>query len=177
MLSPLRRLLVLEKIAALVPYVHGTSGLFDVLRPAVTGKTLPTDPNMQAVYTAIGNRSAFKRGGVGGFAEEAARRRGGQPHILRGKMDTRKGWRPTLLNDWGRQHIGDVEGAQALVDELDAGVKRARRGEIWQLLQRGTGRWQNVVDPHATLPAHRKARKLEADRWMPVLRPDRRASD
>lgn len=70
--------------------------------------------------------------------------------IARGKMDTKKGWQPRQLTSWGRANIGSVDDAKDLVDELDAEPSRERRGEIWRLLQKGTGSWTNR-DPEAVL--------------------------
>lgn len=130
----------LEKIAAKIPFIHGTSAKLKVLKPAVGSAVLKNDPNARAVYTAM--RSRPKMRGIQRFAEEASRARGGVPTIASGKMDTKKGWAPFNLTAWGKQNIGAVEDARDLVDELDT-AKGDRRGEIWRTLHKGIGSWRN----------------------------------
>lgn len=140
----------MEKSAVKVPFIHGTSGAWSELKPGVGSTILRTDPNPRAVYTAIANRRTEPS--IAGFAAAATKARGGTPTIARGKMDTAKGWRPQGLSEFGRRHIGTVDDAVGLVHELDAGAVEPRRGEIWRLLQKGTGAWRNE-DPSATLRA------------------------
>lgn len=77
------------------------------------------------------------------FASEAAAAKGGTPMVAHAKIDTKKGWLPFGLTDWGKKNIGSLEDAQELVGELDAGAVGARRGEIWKALHKGTGSWRN----------------------------------
>lgn len=137
----------LEKTAAKVPFIHGTSGKWDVLAPGIGPTVLRGDPNARAVYTAMKSRT--KLPGVQSFAEEAARARGGEPMVAHGKMDTRKGWLPFQLSAWGRKNIGDIDAAHELVSRLDT-TPKADRGKIWETLHRGVGSWRNQ-DPGATL--------------------------
>ena len=137
----------LEKIAARIPFIHGTSGARSVLKPAVGASILQNDPNARAVYTAMSSRP--KRKGIARFAEEAARARGGTPTIASGKMDTKKGWMPFNLTSWGKKNIGDVDDARDLVSELDTATGE-RRGEIWRTIHKGIGSWRND-DLSATL--------------------------
>lgn len=138
----------LQKIAAKVPFIHGTAGKWPVLKPGVGSTILKNDPNPRAVYTAMKNRN--KLPSIERFALEAERSRGLPAAIAHGKMDTKKGWRPSQLTPWGKANIGSLEDAHALVEELDAGAVGARRGEIWRALHKGTGAWANL-DPSATL--------------------------
>lgn len=138
----------LEKLAAKVPFIHGTSGRWPVLQAGVGATILKNDPNPRALYTAMANRA--KLPGISRFAREAERVRGGEAIVARGKMDTAKGWRPTQLTPWGQTNIGSIEDAGALISELDGGAVGARRGEIWRALHKGTGAWSNV-NPEASL--------------------------
>lgn len=140
----------MEKSAVKVPFIHGTSGSWPLLEPGVGEPVLRNDPNPRAVYTAIDNRPRARQ--LGAFAQKAVEARGGVPTIARGKMDTAAGWRPENLSDFGRKHIGTIDDARDLVRELDQGAQGARRGEIWRLLQKGTGAWRNE-NPAATLRA------------------------
>lgn len=137
----------LLKLAVRVPFIHGTSGRWDVLRPGVGETVLRNDPNPRAVYTAMKNR--IKRPLIEQFAREAVEAKGGEPVLAVGKMDTRKGWRPSQLTLQGRKEIGSVEDAAELLGELEA-AQEPRRGEIWRTLHRGVGSWTNE-DPAATL--------------------------
>lgn len=137
----------LEKIAAKVPFIHGTHASFKVLKPGIGKSILRSDPNPRAVYTAMRGRKKLE--GIKEFANKAVAARKGVPTIASGKMDTRKGWKPTVLTEWGRKNIGEVDDAWDLVDELDAATGK-RRGEIWRMLNKGTGRWSNE-DPAAIL--------------------------
>lgn len=145
----------LEKIAANVPVIHGTNGEWDVLKPPVSKTVLESDPNERAVH--VGMRNSAKQGPIENFAQQAVAKRGGEPVVAHAKVDTKKGWRPTSLTLKGKQTIGGIEEAHALIDELDGGAAGTRRGEIWKLLQQGTGMWRNN-DPLTTLkPAFYKA--------------------
>lgn len=139
----------LTKIAAKVPFIHGTAGRWAMLKPGVGATVLKNDPNPRAVYTAMKNRA--KLPSISRFAQEAEKARGGEAVVAHGKMDTKKGWRPTQLTPWGQKNIGSVEDAHALISELDAGASGKRRGEIWRALHRGTGAWANELDAGATL--------------------------
>ena len=130
----------LEKIAVKVPFLHGTSAPLKVLKPGVGSAILKNDPNARAVYTAMRNRPKMK--GIQRFATEAAQARGGSPTIAMGKMDTKKGWAPFNLSAWGKQNIGEVDDARALLSELET-AKGNRRGEIWRTLHKGVGSWRN----------------------------------
>lgn len=142
----------LSKIAAKIPVIHGTSGQWDVLKPGVGPSILPNDPNPRAVYVAPDSRRLHRS--IADFARKATAARGGTPTIAHSKIDTTKGWIPRQLSAYGKQHIGDIDDALDLVDELDSGVKGTRRGEIWKLLNKGVGSWKNV-DPATTLrPTH-----------------------
>lgn len=138
----------LLKIAVRFPVMHGTFARFRKLAPAVSKLTFAGDPNPRAVYTMVDRKRLLPKAVE--YAEAAVRAHGGEPLIAHAKADTRKGWLPSLLNAEGKATIGTVDDARALVDELDAGAVEPRRGEIWKLLQRGTGRWGNV-DPSAEL--------------------------
>lgn len=89
------------------------------------------------------------------FAHEAVRKKGGEPIVAMGKMDTQEGWAPTLLTPWGKQHIGSIEEAQYLASQLDEVADKKARGEIWKKLNLGTGRWQNIENPSARLKVRR----------------------
>jgi hypothetical protein len=130
----------LEKIAVKIPFIHGTSGRWPILLPGIGKPILSNDPNPRAVYTATKNRRQLRH--VEQFAHSAVRRRGGEPTIIYGKMDTKKGWRPRLLTEWGKKNIGTIEDANHLLDELET-ASEPRRGEIWRTLQRGVGSWRN----------------------------------
>lgn len=142
----------LEKIAAKVPVIHGTSGRWDVLKPAVSPTVLERDPNAQAVYVAS---DVFgKHRGISDFAHSAAKRHGGEPVIAHAKIDTKKGWMPFNLTPWGTKNIGDVDDARALVEELDTIPDRAGRGEIWKKLNLGIGSWRNDDLSAELKPSH-----------------------
>lgn len=130
----------LIKWAAKVPFIHGTHAPFKVLMPGIGQTVAKGDPNPRAVYTAM--RGRRQKPHIEGFANKAVEQRGGTPTIASGKMDTEKGWRPRSLSAWGKKNIGDVDDALDLVDELKT-AKGARRGEIWKLLNKGTGAWHN----------------------------------
>ena len=142
----------LVKLAVKVPVIHGTSGAWKKLTPGVGPSILSGDPNPRAVYVAMKN--VDKLPGISQFAEEAARARNGVPTIAHTKIDTQKGWGPRSLTEWGRKHIGSRDDAHALIEELDGGVAEPRRGEIWEMLQRGTGAWVNE-DPAVEVAVRR----------------------
>ena len=131
----------MDKFAVKVPFIHGTSEAWPTLEPSIGPTVLRTDPNPRAVYTAIANRRT--QPSIEDFAQAATQARGGTPTIVHGKMDTAKGWRPQGLSEFGRKHIGTLDDALDLVHELDGGAIEPRRGEIWRLLQKGTGAWRN----------------------------------
>lgn len=138
----------LEKIAAKVPFIHGTAGRWPVLQAGVGSTILKNDPNPRGIYTTIKNRN--KMPSIERFAVEAERSRGMPAAVAHGKMDTKKGWKPSQLTPWGKANIGELVDAHALVDELDRGVVGDRRGEIWRMLHKGTGAWSNS-DPTVPL--------------------------
>lgn len=139
----------LEKSAAKVPFIHGTFGPHKVLIPGAVSKVLASDPNPQAVYTAMRGRGRRLRS-IKDFAVASARRHGGEPVIAHGKMDTAKGWLPTTLSESGKKTIGTIDAAHDLVDRLDEITDKKERGKIWKALNTGTGAWRNV-DPAAQL--------------------------
>jgi hypothetical protein len=130
----------LTKLAAKVPFVHGTFARHPVLKAGVGRAVLKNDPNPRAVYVGMKNRAKTKS--VRGFAADSVKSRGGKPLVAHGKIDTEKGWAPAQLTAWGKKNIGGIDDARDLVDEL-ATAKGARRGEIWRMLQKGTGQWRN----------------------------------
>lgn len=138
----------LEKIAAKIPVMHGTSGRWAVLRPRVGAAIGKRDPNEAALFLATKRRSSVS--GVAGFAHEAVKARGGEPVIGLAKVDTKKGWTARTLTDWGKKNLGSLEDARDLVAELDENPTRERRKEIWQAVQKGVGSWTNPSNPAAT---------------------------
>lgn len=130
----------LFKLAAKVPFIHGTFARHPVLKSGVGKAVLKNDPNPRAVYVGMRNRKKVKS--VWGFAAGSAKSRRGKPVMAHGKMDTQKGWAPAQLTGWGKKNIGDLDDARDLVDELDT-AKGVRRGQIWKMLQKGTGQWRN----------------------------------
>jgi hypothetical protein len=147
----------LQKIAANVPVIHGTSGEWDVLKPAVSQTILKNDPNPPAVHVSMNNSAKLPQ--IENFAHQAVAKRGGTPVVAHAKVDTKKGWLPTALTPKGKLTIGSIEDAHALIDELDSGATGARRGEIWKLLQQGTGMWRNNDAATTLKPAFYKAVK------------------
>lgn len=160
----------MERTAARVPFFHGTSERWPLLIPGIGKTILAKDPNPRAIYTMIARRDLVPHAEA--FAREAVRSRGtGIPSVAIGKMDTAKGWRPQQLNREGMRSIGSLDDAHALVRELDTGAQEPRRGEIWKLLQQGTGAWRNE-NPEATLrPAgFRTVKKAYDDGRVAALR-------
>jgi len=141
----------LHKIAAMVPVQHGTSQAWDVLRAGVGKTVLKNDPNPRAVWMSM--RNSRLTPSISQFAHEAARAKDGKPLIAQAKVDTKKGWRPRALTEWGRKNIGSLEDAHDLVDELDSGATGTRRGEIWKSLHMGTGSWANADPSTVVKPA------------------------
>lgn len=129
------------KIAAKVPFIHGTNGRWDVLRAGVVDKVLKTDPNPQAVYVATYGRKKLKP--ISNFAHQAVKRHGGEAVIAHGKLDTTKGWMPFNLTQWGKQNIGSIEDARELVESLDTTPDKKARGAIWRKINQGIGTWRN----------------------------------
>ena len=134
----------MEKISARIRVMHGTNFPYKVLKPrASTGKgsVLSADPNPSAVYMATKKRSARK--GVESFAQGAAARHGGTPHVGYAKVDTKKGWRPHQLTRWAREEGWTKKDMEDLVGDLDAPgrLKGAERGEVWEILNRAVGAW------------------------------------
>lgn len=130
----------LVKMAAKVPFLHGTFGKHKVLKAGIGKTVLKNDPNPRAVYVSMRNKDKKKL--IRRFAGESVKSRGGTPLVAHGKVDTKKGWAPSQLNQWGKKNIGNLDDARDLVDELDTAVG-PRRGEIWKMLQKGTGQWRN----------------------------------
>lgn len=145
----------LVKLAVRVPFLHGTNASHKTLVPGVGRPNFVGDPNPRAVYTMMANRKRLDR--AADYARKARDAKGGYPTVLGGKMDTKQGWRPRALSPEGEKEIGTVDDALDLIDELDAAAAEPRRGEIWRLLQRGTGAWHNV-DPRATVRASKVIR-------------------
>ncbi len=131
----------LSKIAARVPFIHGTTGRWSTLKPAAVAKVLASDPNQQAVYAAMENRKKLKP--ISDFAHQAVARHGGEPVVARGTMDTKKGWMPFNLTPWGKENIGTVEDARELVSSLDAIPDKKARGAVWRQIHQGIGSWRN----------------------------------
>lgn len=142
----------LTKIAAKVPFIHGTSGRWPVLQPGVVGKVLKSDPNAQAVYVAMEGRKKLKP--ISDFAHQAVARHGGEPVIAHGKIDTTKGWMPFNLTPWGKENIGSIEDARELVESLDAIPDKAARGEVWRKIHQGIGSWRNDDLTTTLKPTH-----------------------
>lgn len=136
----------LSKIAVNVPIIHGTSGMWDVLKPAIGSTVLKNDPNSRAVYVAMKNSKKME--GIAQFAREAVKAKGGTPLVAHAKVNTQQGWLPRGLTEWGKKNIGSLDQAHDMVHELDQGAAGPRRGEIWRALHKGTGAWANV-DPAA----------------------------
>lgn len=131
----------LEKIAVRIRVMHGTHQRFPILKAGVGKLNLPKDPNPRLIYVATKSRS--RKGAVREFAERAVEQRGGEPVVGYTKIDTKKGWRPHALSAWGRKHIGTLEDALDIVDDLDRGVKGKARGELHRALQLGVGSWKS----------------------------------
>ncbi len=124
--------------------LHGTSQKWPVLDPTAASTVSKSDPNERAVYVTMRNEAKNKQ--VETFARQAVAAKGGEPVVAHAKVDTKKGWRPTTLNPLRLKqpvHIESLEDAHDLIAELDGGATGARRGEIWKLLQQGTGMWRN----------------------------------
>ena len=139
-----------EKIAAKIPFMHGTSQFFRTLLPGGKPTVLLNDPNERAVYTMLKNRRLV--GSADNFARSAAEKYGKSPVILTGKMDTRKGWQPIALTRWGKENVGGLDELRAIVDDLDnPAFNKAQRGELWRTINRAAGAWRNR-DLSATLP-------------------------
>jgi hypothetical protein len=140
----------IEKIAAKIPFMHGTNQFFRTLLPGVKPTVLLNDPNPRAVYTMLKNRRLVEF--ADDFARSAAKRYGKSPVILTGKMDTKKGWQPIALTKWGKKNVGSLDELRAIVDELDnPALNKAQRGELWRTINRAAGAWRNR-DLSATLP-------------------------
>lgn len=132
----------LEKVAARIPVIHGTSGMWDTLKPAV-GKTIAAvDPNPRAVYVATDRRSA--RPGVEAFARAAAEARNGTPYVAKATIDTQKGWVPHGLTSWARDRDLTYDDYIDILEDIDATPDKAARGELWEMVNRGVGAWKNV---------------------------------
>ncbi len=143
----------LQKLAARVPFLHGTNGSWDTLKAGIGSTVLKNDPNPRAVYVTLKNRQLEAT--AKGFAGQAAAAKGGTAQVAHGKMDTKKGWQPSGLTAWGRKHFeGGLEEAQDVARELDIEKDKKKRGKLWEQLQRGTGAWTNQ-DPSATLKPSR----------------------
>jgi hypothetical protein len=140
----------LEKNAAKVPFMHGTNQFFKRLMPGIKPTVLVNDPNPRAVYTMLKTRGRI--GSAQQFASEAAQKYGNRPTILTGKMDTRKGWEPIALTEWGRKNVGELDDLKDIVKELDnPALNRKQRGELWKIVNQASGAWRNK-DLSATLP-------------------------
>lgn len=140
----------IEKIAAKIPFMHGTNQLFKTLLPGVKPTVLLNDPNPRAVYTMLQNRRLV--GSADNFARGAAEKYGKSPIILTGKMDTKKGWQPIALTEWGKKNVGDLDELRSIVDDLDnPAFNKAQRGELWRTINQAAGAWRNR-DLSATLP-------------------------
>lgn len=144
----------LVKLAIKVPVAHGTSGPWKKLK-VVGSPILKSDPNPRGIYVATDNRA--KQKALKGFAQRATEARGGSPHVLKGKIDTKDGWEPRSLTSWGRKNIGTVDDAVDLVDDIER-ASAQERGPLWEKLQRGIGSWALFGDDASWTPA--KAKKL-----------------
>jgi hypothetical protein len=143
----------LQKIAARIPFVHGTYAKHPELIAAIGSKILKSDPNPRGVYSAMKSRRKIEA--VKPFAQRSSAARGGTPLIAHGKMDTKHGWKPFNLSREGKEHFeGDIEGARRLVKKLDAVKDKKERGEIWKTLHKTVGSWSND-NVHATLKPKR----------------------
>lgn len=143
----------LMKIAAKVPYLHGTNSRFPKLRGGIGEKILARDPNPRALYTASKTRKA--RAGIEQFAREATRKKGGEAVIAQGKMDTKKGWRPFNMKPGSPIDVAD---ARELTTKLDSTASKAERGSIWKQLNQHVGSWHN---PDIET-------ELKVKKWSPV---------
>lgn len=128
----------MNKIAAKVPFIHGTNQPLKKLVRRAGETTLKTDPNPRGIYTAARTRKAKK--GVEHFAQEATRKRGGTPTVVSGKMDTKKGWEPYNVKPGAPI---DREEAKDLAKKLDTTKSRAERGPLWKQLNQHVGSWHN----------------------------------
>jgi len=156
----------LGKIAAKVPFIHGTHAPFKELSGGVGKAILKNDPNPRGLYTASKTRKNAP--GIEQFAREATERRGGSPNVLSGKMDTKKGWRP--FNMKPRSSM-DVEEARDMVSSLDTLKSKKERGPVWKALNQQVGSWHNpnlseklkvtksrgVSDSSASVPGRQRA--------------------
>lgn len=142
----------LEKIALRLKGVHGSYHPWDVLKGGVGKLNMPSDPNPRALYMA-GQGGKKIKGLVQEFAERAVATQGkGKAVVTRAVMNTKKGWKPRALSVYGKKHIGTVEDALDLIDDIDSGVLTAKeKGEAYMKLNRGVGSWWNPENPGSTL--------------------------
>jgi hypothetical protein len=163
-----QRLQGLLKESARVPVMHGTSQRFPELLAGVGRTIMKRDPNARAVYMATKRRSALR--GVKGFAEDAAKARGGSPVIAHTKVDTTKGWLPHSITQWARQKGLTKDDLIDVIDELDSGAKGKERGKLWETIQRGVGAWKNVDPTTSVKPSFYKSPTPGAAKQLPGLR-------
>lgn len=132
----------LEKTAARVPVVHGTSGAWPVLKAGVGKAVAAADPNPRSVYMAGKTRDMINQ--ARRFARDAVKARGGSPVVAHAKVDTRRGWEPRTLTAWGRKNVGEVDDMHDIVRGLDdKSLTKAERGRLWEKVNRGVGSWHN----------------------------------
>ena len=141
-----------EKIAAQVPFIHGTTGAWKSLQAAVGQPILRNDPNARAIYTAMKSRK--KLPGIEAFARAAQKARGGEALVAHGKMDTKKGWKPFGLTQWGKENLDGIEDAHALAASLDTLPDKASRGKVWRKLHQAVGAWRNEDLTAGLRPTH-----------------------
>jgi len=138
----------LEKIAARIPFVHGTSGRWTTLVPGIGRAIAPNDPNVRAVYVATAKRSTFSN--VKHFAKNAVKARGGEPVIAMGKIDTRKGWVPASLTEKARKAGVGLDDVRDTIDAIEKTPSRSERGKLYRAVHDYVGAWRNK-DPSTVI--------------------------
>jgi hypothetical protein len=146
------------KLAAMVPYQHGTNSEIPLLDGRVGKKVYgdAVDKNPKGLYVAS-KRGKVMRDSIQGYAKDVVKRRGGHPTVAFGKMDTKKGWVPHAIKPRGE--FADVGEAHDAVRDLD-GIKgktlaaKKARGALWEKLNRNVGAWHNpLTDQQKLRPA------------------------
>jgi hypothetical protein len=131
----------LEKIAVRVPFLHGTSGKWDVLKAGIGKSILSSDPNTRAVYVATKRRKSIAP--VSHFARSAVKSRGGEPVLAVGKIDTKKGWLPASLTAQARRDGVALDDVKDVVSTIDRLPSRSERGSLWRMINNYVGAWRN----------------------------------